>query len=158
MPISPGKLREVMGYFATGVTVVTTRDLEGNPQGMTANAVTSLSLEPPLVLICVDKSAGVHQHLEEGRYFALNILREEQKDISRRFALARIDRFEGINYRFGKTGVPILEDILAFLECRVTGAYPGGDHTIFLGEVEVAGILEGSPLIFYRGEYTKLKK
>ena len=147
-----------MGHFATGVTVVTTRDIEGNPQGMTANAVTSLSLEPPLVLICVDKSAEIHQHLGEDRYFALNILREEQEEISRRFALVGIDRFEDINYRFGKTGAPILENVLAFLECRVTGAYPGGDHTIFLGEVEVAGILEGNPLIFYRGEYTKLEK
>lgn len=159
MAASAEQFRQVMGQFATGVTVVTTR-LGDELHGMTANAVTSLSLEPLLVLVCVDKAADTHDILSESGVFAVNILSHEQAELSTRFADKDSDaahRLSEVPHRFAATGSPILEGCLAYLDCRVVAQYPGGDHTIFIGQVEDAAVAgEGSPLIFHRGRYSRL--
>jgi len=158
MTISKDEFRRVLGHFATGVTIVTIKDEQGKPYGLTVNSFTSVSLEPLLVLICIDHSAQGYSQFSVGRYFGVNILTEAQEELSRRFADRQItDRFENLPYVEGKTGVPLLPNSLAWLECRITEAYPGGDHTIFIGVVEEASFDKGDPLIFYRGRYAQLK-
>jgi flavin reductase (DIM6/NTAB) family NADH-FMN oxidoreductase RutF len=151
--------RRVMGRFPTGVTVITTRHGE-HLHGMTANAVTSLSLEPMLVLICVDKTADTHDLLAETGVFTVNILREDQREISDRFAKKHRDgahKLGGVPYRDSPSGCAIIEGALAYLDCKTVLRYEGGDHTIFVGEVtDAAEEGEGEPLVFYRGRYGKL--
>lgn len=152
--------RQVMGHFATGVTVITTRHGAAN-HGMTANAVCSVSLDPLLLLVCVDKKAHTHRFLESSRIFAVNILSEEQEHLSRWFAnderVNAADPFGGVPYRVGTTGAPLIEGCVAHLECRVAAQYDAGDHTIFLGQVEHAAIDgERRPLLFFKGRYTRL--
>ena len=150
------QFRRVMGHFATGVTILTTA-LGDELRGMTANAVCSVSLDPLLVLVCVSKQTHSHAILSESGVFALNVLTEEQEHLSRLFADDAVDaahRLTGLSHRRGVTGAPILTDCLVYADCRVVAAYPGGDHTIFIGAVEDAGVLrEGQPLIFFRGAY-----
>jgi flavin reductase (DIM6/NTAB) family NADH-FMN oxidoreductase RutF len=159
MALTRDEYRRLIGCFATGVTVITAARGE-EVRGMTANAVTSLSLEPLLLLICVDKRTVTHQFLEEAQHFAVNILAEDQEQVSR--ALASRDsedarRLIGYRYRSGQTGAPILEDCLAYVECRITEVLEGGDHSIFIGEVEAGDVLrEVSPLLFFRGKYSRL--
>jgi flavin reductase (DIM6/NTAB) family NADH-FMN oxidoreductase RutF len=153
MAIDPKHLRNVMGHFATGVTIVTVKDAAGKPFGLTANALSSLSLDPPLLLICVDKGADCYGCFEESRLFAVNILSEDQEDLSRRFATKGIDKFEGVRWREGKLGVPLIEGTLGQLECRVTGAHEGGDHTIYVGEIVSAQASGDRPLLFFKGQY-----
>ena len=159
MGASAEDFRRVMGQFATGVTVVTTR-LGDELHGMTANAVTSLSLDPLLVLVCVDRSADTHDILARSGVFALNILSHEQAELSTRSANKDTDtahRLDEVPHRFAATGSPILEGCLAYLDCRVVAQYPGGDHTIFVGQVDdAASVGDGPPLIFYRGRYSPL--
>ncbi len=156
MPIDKNELRRVMGHFATGVTVITTFSKNGNLHGLTANAVTSVSLEPPLVLICVDKKAESYPCFEDSKCFTVNLLAEGQEDISRRFAVSGGPKFEGINCRPGANGAPILGETLGYIECKVVAAYDGGDHTIYLGEVQEAETREARPLLFFRGGYRNL--
>ncbi|HJZ69635.1 MAG TPA: flavin reductase family protein [Blastocatellia bacterium] len=156
MPITKDEFRMALSRFVTGVTVVTTTGLDNRPVGITVNAFSSVSLEPPLVLACVDKRASVHDYLTEGRHFAVNILAEDQEHLSRRFASKDQDRFNGARYRLGVTGAPLLEGALASIECRIVHTYPGGDHTIIVGEVETAGVAEHKPLAYHRGHYAQL--
>jgi len=150
------EFRRVMGDFATGVTILTTA-LGDELHGMTANAVCSVSLDPLLVLVCVEKTTRTHPVLSRSGVFALNVLAEEQEHLSRLFADDSVDverRLAGLSYRSGVTGVPILADCLAYVDCRVVATYPGGDHTIFVGAVEDLGVVrEGQPLVFFRGGY-----
>ena len=143
-----------MGHFATGVTILTTA-LGDELHGMTANAVCSVSLDPLLVLVCVSKQARSHAVLSESGVFALNVLAEEQEHLSRLFADSTADpghSLTGLPYRRGVTGASILTDCLAYVDCRVVAAHPGGDYTIFVGAVEDAGVLrEGQPLILLPG-------
>jgi len=154
----PGRdeFRAVMGCFATGVTIVTTR-FGDELHGMTANAVTAVSLEPPLVLVCVDKSADSHDIIDASGVFALSILSRDQGPLSRRFAVkegAPAHGLEGVPHHSRATGAPVLDGCLAYLDCRIVGRYPGGDHTIFVGEVVDAGRLDGGePLVFFEGRY-----
>jgi flavin reductase (DIM6/NTAB) family NADH-FMN oxidoreductase RutF len=156
MPFDASLLRKVMGLFATGVTVITTRDQSGRPYGLTANAVTSLSLEPPLLLICVDRKAETFPHFFDSKIFVLNILGEGQEDVSRRFATTGGDKFVGLACRLGRLGTPILEGTLGHIECRIIETLEGGDHVIHIGQVEDAEAGEGRPLLFYRGKYRQL--
>lgn len=156
MPIDKTELRRVMGHFPTGVTVVTTVSKAGKLYGLTANSFTSVSLVPPLVLVCVDKRAESYQCFEESKCYTVNFLADDQEDISRRFATTGVDKFEGVGYRMGANNAPILNGVLAYLECKVVGAYEGGDHTIFVGEIEQAETREAKPLLFYRGGYRSL--
>jgi len=156
MGISAANLRRAMGCFATGVTVVTTRQEDGSPCGLTASAITSVSLDPPLILVCVDKKAESYPHFGPAGIFAVNVLDEAQQAISSRFATSGGDKFAGLAYRWGETGAPILDQGLAYLECRIVHAYEGGDHMIYVGEVERAETGAGRPLLYYRGSYGAL--
>lgn len=156
MGVSKEEFRSALGRFASGVTVVTARGTEGQPLGITVSAFASVSLEPPLVLVCIDKRASLHGHLIEGVHFAVHILAEDQEILSRRFASKDEDRFNGPVHRETAQGAPLIDGALATLECRVVNAYPGGDHTIIVGEVESTSIGDGRPLAYYRGGYVQL--
>ncbi|MEE8110894.1 MAG: flavin reductase family protein [bacterium] len=157
MSVSGDDLRRAMGLFATGVTVVTVLDDEGTPKGFTVNSLTSVSLDPPLVLVCVDLSADVYPCFRRDRAFAVNILSEDQEKISRTFASKIEEKFEEVSCRPGKLGPPLLDGCIGHLECRIIQDYPGGDHTIFVGQVEASESAgDGNPLLFYGGKYAKL--
>lgn len=156
MAVGKDEFRRALGQFASGVTVVTMRDQDGKPQGITVSAFASVSLDPPLILVSIDKRASLHNSLTEGSAFSVNILAEDQELISRRFASKEEDRFEGVGFSYGVNGAPLLTGALASLECRVVYAYPGGDHTIFVGEVEATDVTEGKPLAYFRGGYRQL--
>jgi flavin reductase (DIM6/NTAB) family NADH-FMN oxidoreductase RutF len=155
MKFGSKKQRKIMGQFATGVTVVTTGG-EGGPHGLTANAVASLSLDPPLVLVAVDKSALTLDYLMKNRCFAVNILRHDQEDISRRFAASGPKDFSDLKITTAATAAPILTDCLAFVDCRVVDILPGGDHEIFVGEILAGEYHGGEPLLYYAGGYRQL--
>jgi flavin reductase (DIM6/NTAB) family NADH-FMN oxidoreductase RutF len=151
--------RSVLGRFASGVTVVTTRDENGRDHGMTVSAFCSASLVPPLVLICVDHAASSHDVLLRVSHFAVNILAAHQESISRRFSgLDEHVRFDGVGYSRGLTGAALLDDALAHIECRRVARHEAGDHTIVLGEVETAVAFSDSPLLYYRGGYAQLER
>lgn len=158
MPIDQATFRSVLGRFASGVTVVTARDAEGTDHGMTASAFCSLSLEPPLVLVCIEHAASMHPVLEQATHFAVNVLSAGQEAISRRFAERLEDRFEGIGFERGLTGAALITDALAHLECRKRGRHDGGDHSIFIGEVISARAGDDRPLLYYRGGYAQLER
>ena len=151
--------RDVMGGFATGVTVVTV-NVDGEPRGMTANAVLSLSLDPPLVVVCVQRSGSMHELFDRADAFAVNILAADQRPISDLFASHGKPEEEmgGFAYRTGASGAPVLEGTLGFSECRITERFEGGDHTIVIGEAfEVGfGANDAAPLLFHRGGYRLL--
>ena len=154
--IGPDDFRRVLGHFATGVTILTTVDPEGRPTGLTASAFCSVSLDPPLVLICVDHKSQSFPALSESRGFAVNVLSAAQEDLSRRFATTRLDKFDGVAYTPGLHGAPVLQDALAQVECETVGRYVQGDHTIFVGRVERARMGPGEPLLYFRGRYERL--
>jgi 3-hydroxy-9,10-secoandrosta-1,3,5(10)-triene-9,17-dione monooxygenase reductase component len=150
------ELRRVMGHFATGVTVVTTKDGEDAPFGLTANAFASLSLNPPLALICVDKAAQCYSCFEGSKIFAINVLGEEQEEISRRFATKGAQKFNGIPWHKSESGLALLDGAIGHIECKVVHTYDGGDHTIYVGQVLRAKTTGERPLIFFKGKYTRL--
>ena len=156
MPFDAQELRRVMGTFCTGVTIITTRDDAGRPFGLTANAVTSLSLNPPLVLICVDRKAESHAHFFTSKVFVVNVLSEEQEAVSRRFAVSGGEKFTEVPCRPGNLGALILEGTLAHLECRIVETHEGGDHVIHIGAVEHGEVRGGRPLLFFQGKYARL--
>lgn len=147
--------RQIMGRFATGVTVVTTRNDE-EILGMTANAVLSLSLDPPLILVSIDKKNQMHKFLENSNCFAINVLREDQEEISRRFAIPGPKDFSDLEFWESETGSPILVNALAFVDCQIVQVVPGGDHDMFIGQPLAGETRDGNPLIFYSGKYTQL--
>ena len=148
--------RQITGQFATGVAVVTTRYGDGEITGMTANAVMSLSLDPPLVVVSVDKKAIIHGCLNDGQCYAINILTREQEDLSTRFATPGPKDFSDLEWTESQTGAPILKDTLGYLDCKLTGIMPAGDHDMFVGEIVAGDLGEGVPLLFYSGKYRKL--
>ncbi len=160
MGLNTTEFRKAMGCFATGVTIITL-DLEGEVHGMTANAFASVSLDPPLVLVCVNEQASTHGHLHAKKRFGINMLAAAQGAISEYYA--RVERIQEqaereAGARFDRTGkgTPILHGALAYLECRLQTAQPAGDHTIFIAEVEEVVVREGEPLLFFRGRYRKI--
>lgn len=155
MSLDSVEFRRIMGHLVTGVTVVTTTDPEnGQPCGLTANAVASVSLKPLLVLACVERGADTHDSIERAGVFAVNVLREQDERVSRRFSAWEVDaKFEGMAFHGEVTGAPVLDDALAWVDCRVYAAYDGGDHTIYVGEVQGGDAGMGSPLLYYRGGY-----
>jgi flavin reductase (DIM6/NTAB) family NADH-FMN oxidoreductase RutF len=157
MPATPAEFRKALGYFATGVTVITV-DYEGEIQGMTANAFASVSLDPLLVLVCVDQRARTHAHLHARKRFGVNILSQTQRRISEYYARTvrtheEAEREAGARFERTAHGTPVLQGALAYLECRLHTAQNAGDHTIFIAEVEDVVVHEGDPLLFFRGEY-----
>lgn len=156
MTISKQEFRSALSLFASGVTVVTTKDNDGKLHGITVSAFCSVSLTPPLVLICIEKDTGSHHAFEQSRVFVINILRENQQHISNHFASPLENKFNGISYRTGIEDLPVLENALANLECRLRHAYDGGDHTIFVGEIEKATVSDGNPLLYFHGNYREI--
>jgi flavin reductase (DIM6/NTAB) family NADH-FMN oxidoreductase RutF len=157
MGLSQSEFRKAMGCFATGVTIITL-DLESEVHGMTANAFASVSLDPPLVLVCVDHSARTHAHLHAKKRFGVNILAGDQRVISEYYARpvhvhGHAEEEAGARFERTAQGTPILHGALAYLECRLQSAQEAGDHTIFIAEVEDVVVREGEPLLFFRGKY-----
>ena len=149
--------RRACGRFATGITVVTTLDHDGNPHGMTANSFTSVSLDPPLVLVCVDYRATILQTFRRAERFGINVLSEGQRDLSQTFARRGEDRFHGVEWQAGESGVPLLPGALAWLECVLVNAVDAGDHAILIARVERAECHEGRPLLFFASSYEHLR-
>jgi flavin reductase (DIM6/NTAB) family NADH-FMN oxidoreductase RutF len=158
LSVSPDEFRSVLGRFPSGVTVVTTKGADGSDQGMTVSAFSSLSLEPPLVLICIEKTASVHEALTRAPGFVVNVLSAKQEQIARRFSIVDIDRFEGVGFSRSGSGIAVLDDALAVIECNRSALQDGGDHTIIVGEVEAGRAKIGSPLLYYRGGYAQLER
>ncbi len=157
MPISHDEFRAALSKFASGVTIVTTKDMDGNLHGITVSAFCSVSLDPPLILVCIEKKAACHFAVGDSGAFVVNILSENHIDYSNRFALSIPDKFEGMDYREGVNGIPFLENVLAILECRLVNSQINGDHTIFVGQVENTVINENeNPLLYFNGLYRKL--
>ncbi|MFN0122635.1 MAG: flavin reductase family protein [Blastocatellia bacterium] len=150
--------RRVMAQFATGVTIVTARDREGRNFGITANSFTSVSLDPPLALVCVARRIDFFRVISEAEHFNINLLAEQQQGLSSRFAMGGIDKFAGVNFRAGRNGVPVLPDTLGVLECARHEILPGGDHVIALGRVTHAETGEGQPLLYFGSQYRQLKQ
>jgi len=160
MGVTQAEFRNAMGSFATGVTVITV-DHEGEVHGMTANAFTSVSLDPLLVLVCVDHRAQTHAHLHARKRFGVNVLADNQQAISEYYARPTPTHEyaeQEAGARFDRThhGTPVLYGALAYLECRLRTAQDAGDHTIFIAEVEDVVVREGDPLLYFRGEYRKI--
>jgi flavin reductase (DIM6/NTAB) family NADH-FMN oxidoreductase RutF len=156
MPIDEFRFRQVLGHFASGVTVVTTAH-DGHLYGMTVSSFASVSLKPPLVLICVDTLLSTHTAIAESGQFAVNILEQSQEHLSRRFATHENDKFTGVAWRSSRNGLPLLDSSLAVIECRLHDTFPGGDHTIYVGEVIDSDIGHGAPLLYYRRGYHELQ-
>jgi flavin reductase (DIM6/NTAB) family NADH-FMN oxidoreductase RutF len=171
-PLEPVKFRQAMGCFATGVTIITVGldsdvhgeahgEVHGEVHGMTANAFASVSLDPPLVLVCVDRAASMHAHLHAKKRFGVNVLSEDQRRISEYYANPartheRAEAEAGARFERTKHGTPVLHGSLAYLECRLHSAQDAGDHTIFIAEVEDVVVREGEPLLFLRGKYRRV--
>jgi flavin reductase (DIM6/NTAB) family NADH-FMN oxidoreductase RutF len=160
MSLSPLDFRKAMAGFATGVTIITV-DLDGEVHGMTANAFSSVSIDPLLVLVCVDHSTRTHAHLHARKRFGINVLSEHQRAISEYYARPqrvheRAETEAGARFDRTSHGTPMLHGSLAYLECRLHSAQAAGDHTIFIAEVEDAVVGAGDPLLFFRGIYRKV--
>jgi flavin reductase (DIM6/NTAB) family NADH-FMN oxidoreductase RutF len=155
MAIDASGFKKAMGRWASGVTVVTAEH-NGVRHGMTVSSFASVSLDPPLVLVCIGKAAPTHDIIKKGERFVVNVLADSQETISLRFAMKHDDRFEGVALRPGQLGVPIIDGCLAAIECRLHETLPGGDHTIYVGEVVNAEVAEGSPLLYFQGGHRKM--
>lgn len=148
------ELRQTLGCFATGVTVITTLGGGGKPVGLTASSFNSVSLDPPLVLFSLKRTAFSLREFLSADTFAVNVLREDDEDLSNRFAKSMEDKFDGVDYETWDTGCPILPSALASFECNIRYTYDGGDHVIFVGEVtRMSADPGGRPLLFYGGKY-----
>jgi flavin reductase (DIM6/NTAB) family NADH-FMN oxidoreductase RutF len=157
MPIDDAGFKAAMSHFVSGVTIVTTEH-EGSRYGMTVASFASLSLHPPLVIVCVEKSVKTHDGIVASGKFGVSILGQSQKDVSGRFASKVDDKFTGVAIRNGELGLPLIDGALCTLECRVYAQLPGGDHTVFAGEVIHADTPadDGKPLVYYRSNYHEL--
>ncbi|ANB01047.1 flavin reductase family protein [Ectothiorhodospira sp. BSL-9] len=158
--IDPRRFRDALGRFATGITVITCLDPQGEvPNGFTANSFSSLSLDPPLVLFSLRRDAGCLAAFERARAFAVNVLAEDHQDLSNRFAGKEASRWEGLQFEAGQTGAPLLPGMLAQFECRTEVIHDGGDHRIFVGRVlRLTMPREGEPLVYYQGDYRFLTR
>ena len=155
--ISAEEFRHTLGHFASGVTIITVCDRDGKPTGLTASAFTSVSLDPPLILVCVDHKSQSYPALVAGKMFAVNILAHDQEHLSRRFATTKIEnKFDGVSFALSSMGLPLLESALAHLECATVNVHLEGDHSIFVGRVERARAGAGHPLLYFRGRYDRL--
>jgi flavin reductase (DIM6/NTAB) family NADH-FMN oxidoreductase RutF len=159
MTIDPDSFRSVLGRFSSGITVITALDSDGRDVGMTVSAFCSVSLHPPLVQACVDRAASMFDALQVAERFGVNVLAAEQEALSRRFAdIDASHRFDGLGYARGESGVVLLDDALAHIECKVVHRYDVGDHMMFVGEVERAAARDAKPLLYYRGGYAQLER
>lgn len=155
MPVQPAEFRRALGQFASGVTVVTTRTAAGQPQGLTVSSFCSVSLEPPLVLVCIDKGADATQGLSESRVFAVSVLAEGQEAVSHRFAFGGAERFNG-HAPSTHDGLVLIPGAVAHIECRLSSAHDAGDHFIYVGEVQALSVQPGRPLLYHASRYQRL--
>lgn len=155
MPVDEAQFKKAMSQFLSGVTVVTT-DHDGALYGMTVASFASLSLDPPLILICVGRNMQTHDAIAGAGRFGVSILSSSQQHLSNHFASRSGDKFKDIPYRVGSSGVPLLDGALCTLECSVHNQLDGGDHTIFVGLVESAETGDGAPLAYFRSGYREL--
>ena len=156
MAFSAREFRDAMGCFATGVAVVTGRDEDGEPVGVTVNSFSSVSLSPPLVLFCLDRQADSLQPFTDGKPFAVNILSAEQSALSHRFAQSGVDKWHGVDWRAGGNDCPALPGAVARYECTSVAAHDGGDHLILVGRVDDVETSDSAPLLYFRGNYAYL--
>lgn len=156
-PLPSLEFRRALGHFATGVTVVTVERDSRYVHGMTANSFTAVSLEPPLISVCVDERARILPMLKEKRHFGVNVLKQDQQGISEYFANVEQSREAmerlGITFSWNEEKIPLLENVLCQLSCKLSGLHVAGDHTIVIAEVHSTSFFEGEPLLFYRGRY-----
>ncbi len=155
MPVDDAEFKWALSHFASGVTVVTTEH-EGRSYGLTVASFASLSLHPPLVIVCIEKGVKSHDAIAAAAKFGVNILGAGQSDLSNRFAAKLDDKFEGMPTNRGELGIPLIDGALCTIECRLRDQLPGGDHTIFVGEVVAIHAREGHPLIYFRSAYHQL--
>jgi flavin reductase (DIM6/NTAB) family NADH-FMN oxidoreductase RutF len=155
--IDPLELRRAFGTFVTGVTIITTIDGDGNPRGMTANSFTSVSLDPPLLLVCIGKSASSFAAFNSCPSFAVNLLHENQTEVSAVFASKSAEKFQSVMHDRVNTGAPVLTDCLSWFDCAVHNRVDAGDHVILIGEVKAFGTSPSAPLGFCRGRYASVK-
>jgi len=148
--------RQLLGRFATGVTVITTRNPAGEPEGMTASSVASVSLDPPLLLVSVDHKNVMDQALAHAPAFIVNVLAADQEALSRRFAELESNRFDGVAFHVGKHGLPVLDGVLAHIECAKHSVVDAGDHAVYIGLVTGGAVTDRRPLLYYRGGYANL--
>ena len=156
MPIDDAQFKHALSHFASGITIVTTEH-EGTDYGLTVASFASLSLSPPLVLVCISKSSSSHEPIMASGKFGVSILASDQEAVSGRFAARGGDKFAGLDVRRGTLGVPLIGNALATLECRVTNQVVGGDHSIFIGEVVDTQTREGAPLLYFRAAYREMR-
>jgi flavin reductase (DIM6/NTAB) family NADH-FMN oxidoreductase RutF len=157
MDFDTRSFRDALGLFVTGVTVITARSADGTPFGVTANSFNSVSIDPPLILWSLSRASRNVAAFRSAEHFCVHILREDQAELSRRFAMSDIDKFEGMEFEPGAGGVPILPRSAARLECKTYAQHDGGDHVIFLGEViRIAADHNARPLLFHGGRYAIL--
>ncbi len=154
--VDAAQFRQLLGRFATGVTVITVVAPGGRPCGMTANSLASVSLGPPLLSVSIDHAAEMHGVITQGETFVVNILASHQEALSRRFADPHDDRFEGVGYRMSDRGGVLLEGALAHIECVRLALHEAGDHTIVIGRVVGGATTDRRPLLYYRGGYAVL--
>jgi flavin reductase (DIM6/NTAB) family NADH-FMN oxidoreductase RutF len=155
--VTPDLFKQIASHWLTGVSVVTSTAEDGELCGMTMSAVTSLSLDPPQFLCCMDKRAKTLAAIAHSKAFCIHILSEHQRDLSNHFARPGGDRFNGVPYRIGETGAPILENVIALVECRLAELHPGGDHSIVIGNAVFGAVAGGHPLAYYHGGYRKVE-
>jgi len=156
MAVDKNEFRRVLARFAAGVTVVTTRGADDQPYGLTATAFTSVSLVPPLVLVCIGKDSESYPYFTEKGVFAVNFLRHSQQDLSQRFAVSGGDKFNGVHWNTAATGAPILAEALGYVDCRIVASHEAGDHTIHVGEVEAANAHDDAPLLYFAAKYARI--
>lgn len=156
--IDADSFRAALGRFASGITIVTARDRNGRDHGMTVSAFCSVSLEPPLVLVSIGHDASMHALLMDVDHIGISVLANSQEPLSRRFADPESDRFDGVGYARGETGVALLDEALVHLECSVAARYEAGDHTILVCAVDRTESSDGRPLLYYRGGYAQLER
>ncbi len=155
-PVTADEFRRACGRFATGVTIASVLDSRGTPHGLTVSSFTSVSLHPPLVLICLGHAVTIIDHFRHSRFFGINVLAETQRELSDRFARKGLDRFNELDWLRGETGVPLLPGVLANIECEIRDRFTSGDHDIFVGEMVNAVVFEGEPLIYFGSRYRLL--
>ncbi|MEO8594712.1 MAG: flavin reductase family protein [Candidatus Solibacter sp.] len=155
-PVSGEEFRKACGRFATGVTIASVMDAKGTPHGLTVSSFTSVSLDPPLILICLGHAVSVIHHFRTASHFAINVLGENQRPLSDHFARKGHDRFEGVPWTAGMTGAPLLSGALANMECAVHRIVPMGDHDILVGEMVHAHVCDGQPLLYFASGYRHL--
>ncbi|MGH9948421.1 MAG: flavin reductase family protein [Pyrinomonadaceae bacterium] len=156
MPVNSDDFRAALSRFASGVTVVTTKDANGKLHGLTVSAFCSVSLEPPMILVCIEKATASHYAFAESEIFTVSILNDSHVHFSEHFATELVDKFEAFELPLESNGLPAIEGATAVLNCKVRFAHDGGDHTIFVADVENTFISDNDPLIYFRSEYRNL--